>query len=79
MQNNADHNGLKTVFRYIADGNLQTIKHFQKINLDANYDYRLSDRWLLGAAYRFEILRSSEPKSLIAQQNFFNVKISYLF
>lgn len=79
MKNNADHNGFKTVFRYIGDGNLQTINRLQKLNLDAEYGYRLSDRWQLGGVYRLEFLRSSKPKPLIAVRNNFNVKISFEF
>lgn len=79
IKNNADHNGFKTVFRYIGDGNIQTINRLQKLNLDADYSYRLSDKWQLGVVYRMEFLRSAKPKPLIAVRNNFNVKISFEF
>lgn len=79
MKNNADHNGFKTVFRYIGDGNIQTLNRLQKLNLDAAYSYSLSDRWQLGGVYRMEFLRSSKSKPLIAVRNNFNLKISFEF
>ena len=79
MKNNADHNGLKTFFRYVGDGNIQFINHFQKLNLDAEYQYRISEHWLAGAGYQFEFLRNSEPKTLIAYQHYFNLNITYQF
>mgnify|MGYP003447009140 CR=1 FL=1 len=79
MKNNADHNGFKTVFRYIGDGNIQTVNRLQKFNLDAAYSYSLSDRWQLGGVYRMEFLRSSKPKPLIAVRNNFNLILSFEF
>lgn len=79
IKNNADHNGFKTVFRYIGDGNIQTINNFQKINFHAAYSYRLSERWKLGGLYGMELLRSAEPKPLIALRNNFNVLITFGF
>lgn len=79
IKNNADHNGFKTVFRYIGDGNIQTVNRFLKFNLDVDYSYHLSTAWSLGAAYRVEFLRSTRPKTLSDMRNNINLKISYQF
>ncbi len=41
----------------------------QYLDLEARYQYRLSDRWALGAAYAFEFIHSSEPRPLWSFRN----------
>jgi len=79
MQQNDDHNGLKTFFRYVGDGNLHLINRYQQFNLNLGYTYSLPSHWSFGAEYRFEFLRDTKPKTIISYQNYFNLKASYLF
>lgn len=79
MQNNADHNGFKTFFRYVGDGNIHLLNRYQQFNLNLGYSYALSKNWDLGAEYRFEFFRDSKPKTVISYQNFINLQASFIF
>jgi hypothetical protein len=79
MQQNNDHNGLKTFFRYLGDGNFHLINRYQQINFNAGYTYSFASHWSIGGEYRLEFLHDSKPKSLISYQNFINLKAAYLF
>lgn len=79
MQDNADHNGVKTFFRYLGDGNIHLINRYQQFNLNVGYSYLLSNRWLIGAEYRFEFMRDTKPLTMISYQHFINLKTSFQF
>lgn len=79
MQQNDDHNGLKTFFRYLGDGNLNLINRYQQLNVNAGYAYAAGSHWTIGGEYRFEFLHDSKPKSLTSYQHFINVKAAYSF
>lgn len=73
------HNGFKTFFNYLGDGDVHLINHLQQFNLNLGYTYSFPLHWNIGAEYRFEFLRDSEPETLISYQNFINLKASYVF
>lgn len=79
IQNNADHHGVKTFFRYLGVGNIHLINRYQQFNLNAGYTYLLSDHWRIGAKYRFEFMRDTKPLTMISYQNFINLKTSFQF
>lgn len=79
MHNNADHNGFKTLLRYIGDGKIQTVNRLQKLNLDVEYNYQWAKRWQVGGIYRMEYLRNTKPKTLTAFRNDLHLKITFKF
>lgn len=79
MINNQNHNGFKTFWNYLGDGNLHLINRYQQFNLNCDYQYSISGHWNIGAEYRFEFFHDSKPEPVISYQNFFNLKASFLF
>lgn len=79
MLDNFDHNGFKTFFRYVGDGNLHLMNHYRQFNLNLGYEYKASRHWSFGGEYRFEFLHDSKPKTITSYQNFINIKTAFRF
>lgn len=79
IENTYSHSGITTFFNFIADGEAATWNRLQYLDLEARYQYRLSDRWALGAAYTFEFIHSSEPRPLWSFRNGLMFSTSYQF
>lgn len=79
IENTYSHSGITTFFNFIADGEATSWNRLQYLDLEARYQYRLSDRWALGAAYAFEFIHSSEPRSFWSFRNGLMFSTSYQF
>ena len=79
FENNADHKAVKTLFRYIGDGEFGGAGKFGKVNLEAEYGYALTDRWTASISYELESLYFSKPRSLNAYRHNFNIGITWKF
>ena len=65
---NRDHNGAKTFFRYLAQGELQTWNRHQGARLDLRYQFQLAPHWALSAGLHARLLAHQTPRSLLAQE-----------
>ncbi len=76
---NLEHNALKTLFRYIADGQFRTWNQVQAVRLAVRYDYVLSPRWGFSAEGEARILSVTKPRPLMTQDYGINFAVSYRF
>ncbi|MBC8172851.1 MAG: hypothetical protein H7X71_03000 [Chitinophagales bacterium] len=79
IQNNYSHNGVKTFFAYLADGNMETLNHFQKLTAEITYSTQLSERWEAGVQYSFDFSHYSPVASFTSVENKINILIKYNF
>jgi hypothetical protein len=77
--NTYSHNGVKTFFAYMGDGKVQTLNKVQQVELNLNYQYKLNDRWSLGAAYAFRFIHSADPLNLTSYRNTVYLSGTYTF
>lgn len=75
IENIYSHNGFKTFFAYLGDGELVTWNKLQTVNLGVDYQYELSDKWSIGASWKFAFIHASDPLPLTSVQNNFSVII----
>lgn len=73
IENIYSHNGFTTFFAYLGDGSLVTWNKLQTVNLGVDYQYALSEKWTIGASWRFAFIHASEPLPLTSVQNNFSV------
>ena len=75
IENIYSHNGFTTFFAYLGDGKLVTWNKLQTINAGVDYLYTLSDKWAIGAAWRFTFIHASDPEELTSIQHNLNATI----
>jgi len=73
IQNIYSHNGVNTFFAYLEDGELATWDKLQAINFGFQYQYLLSEKWSIGAGWKFGYIHAKEPLPLTSIQH--NVSI----
>jgi hypothetical protein len=65
---NRDHNGLRTFFRYLANGGVQSWGRLQAVRLDARYDLELHRHLALSTGVHARVLANSVPRPLLLQE-----------
>lgn len=73
------HSGFKTMMSLIGDGKPVTLNKLQSLDFEANYSYKLSSRFSIGACYLFEFIHSGEPRNLLSFRNILFISSSYRF
>jgi hypothetical protein len=71
IENIYSHNGFTTFFAYLGDGELVTWNKLQTVNAGVDYQYELSDKWSVGASWKFAFIHASDPLPLTSVQNSF--------
>ncbi|WP_026969503.1 hypothetical protein [Algoriphagus terrigena] len=79
IENISSHSGFKTFMAYLGDGQLATWNKVQTLDFELKYEYDLSERWGIGAAYLFELIHMSQPRNLLSFRNSLNFSGSYKF
>lgn len=79
IENIASHNSLTTFLAYVGDGKLGTWNTIQYFDLELAYQYRLGERWQIGAAYWFEFIHHSQPRPLLSFRNSLNLTGTFSF
>ncbi|PSR52769.1 hypothetical protein AHMF7605_04145 [Adhaeribacter arboris] len=65
---------------FFAEGShLTFVPQYQRINLDAAYQFRLNYHWQVGLAYDFNWQHYSQPRSIRAYQQAVSAQVNYLF
>ncbi|MBK9105770.1 MAG: hypothetical protein IPL92_14675 [Saprospiraceae bacterium] len=75
IQNAYSHNGFKTFFAFMGDGHLATWGELNRANIDIEYQYRLSDKFSLGAAWRLGFIHAGKPVDLFSYQQGLEVMV----
>ncbi len=75
IENTYSHKGVETFFKYLEDGHIATWDEIQRLDLGLQYQYDLSRKWILGAAYKFSFIHASKPRDLYSIQNNFNLTL----
>ena len=77
IENNFDHNGVKTFFSFLGDGDLQTLNRIQQLEINLGYQHQLSDRWSIGGLYAFRFIHESKPLNFLSYRNTFYFNLAY--
>ncbi|HZV44401.1 MAG TPA: hypothetical protein VFF90_07980, partial [Saprospiraceae bacterium] len=77
IENNFDHNGVKTFFAFLGDGDLQTLNRIQQLEINLGYQHQLSDRWSIGGLYAFRFIHESKPLNFLSYRNTFYFNLAY--
>jgi len=73
------HGDLKIFFEHVKTGEIQSWGTSQIVDLDLRYHYALSDRWELGAAYRFSMNLHSTPAQFRSYEQLFLISTAFKF
>lgn len=73
------HGDIKIFFQHLASGELQSWGSSQIIDFDLGYQYELSDRWELGAAYSFSMNLHEGPRDFKSYEHLFLIGTNYKF
>lgn len=65
---NRDNNTVSTIVRYIGDGSVQSVNHYQAAHVRLGWTAQLNDRFSLLLHSRVDALHYSEPRSLVQLQ-----------
>ena len=65
---NRDQNGLKTFFRYLGNGEVQSWGRLQAVRVDLRYDLELHEHLALTAGVHGRVLANSVPRPLLLQE-----------
>lgn len=65
---NRDHNGLRTFFRYLGDGRVQSWGRLQAVRVELRYDFVLHQHVALTAGVQGRLLANSFPRALLLQE-----------
>ncbi len=79
IENISSHNGLKTFFAFLGDGEIQTLNRMQQFELHFTYTHSLNDHWKLGFWYEFHALHARMPLPLIQFRNVVNFSATLTF
>lgn len=79
IENTISHSGFATFFALLGDGKPVTWNRLQTVKLFVDYDLLLSEKWSIGARYRFDFIHSSKPRNLLSYQNTFFVYGAFKF
>lgn len=79
IENISTHNRTKMLLAFIGDGKPVTWNTLQRVNLDVEYHYPVSKRLFLGVDYRFVLIHSSEPRTLLSYHHNIHVTSSFKF
>lgn len=79
IENTYSHNGFKTFFAYLGDGEFQTLNRIQQFELHLNYAYALSNKWHIGAGYSFRMIHAVRPTDFLSFRNTFYLTASLNF
>ncbi len=79
IENISSHDGFKTLMAFIGDGQLVTWNKMQTLDLALKYEYQLSERWGLGAAYLFEFIHVPQPRNLLSFRHSLNLSTHFRF
>lgn len=79
IENTYSHNGFKTFFAYLGDGNVYTLNKIQQIELQLGYQHMLSDKWSIGGLYSFRFVHFSEPLDFLSFRNTFCINLTRHF
>jgi len=77
IQNNFEHNGFKTFFEYLGDGDVKTLNRIQQLEFNLGYQYQLSERWSIGGQYAFRFMHASKPRNFLSYRNTFYLNLAY--
>jgi len=73
------HGDVKIFFQHLSSGELQSWGTSQIIDLGLRYQFALSDRWKLGAAYQFSMNLHAEPLDFKSYESLFLVGTTFKF
>lgn len=79
IENISSHSGFKSFMAFIGDGEMITWNKMQTLDFEIKYEFNLSERWELGAAYRFEFIHARIPRNLLSFRNSLNFAANYKF
>ncbi|HRJ30539.1 MAG TPA: hypothetical protein PLV21_17395 [Cyclobacteriaceae bacterium] len=79
IENIASHKSTKIIIAFIGDGELVTWNKLQRVNFTLDYTYPLSNRFLVGAAYRFDFIHTNIPRTLLSYQHQLNISTTFKF
>ena len=79
IENISSHSSLKTFMSFLGDGDLVSWNNLQYFDIEADYTFDLSERWGIGAAYLFEFIHTSTPRTLLSFRNSVNLSVYYKF
>lgn len=79
IENTESHKGFATFFALLGDGKMVTWNRLQTVKLFVDYDFLLSEKWSIGARYKFDFIHSSRPRNLLSYQNTFFVYGAFKF
>jgi len=77
IENTANHNGFKTFFEFLGDGDIQTLNHIQQLEVNLGYQHQLSERWSIGGLYAFRFIHYSKPLNFLSYRNTFYFNLAY--
>lgn len=75
IENIFSHKGFTTFMNFLGDGEIVSWNKLQTVNTALEYQYALSDKWKIGAAWQFAFIHASEPLPLTSVQHQFALVI----
>ena len=69
IENTFSHNGFSTFFKYLEGGHVVTWNELQSVEIGLNYQHMISEKWSLGAGWKFSFIHAALPKDLFSVQN----------
>lgn len=75
IENTFSHNGFSTFFAFLGDGHIATWGELHRADIELEYQYKLSEKFSLGAAWRLAFIHAGKPVDLFSYQHSLNVMI----
>ena len=79
IENISSHSGFKTFMAFVGDGEMVTWNKMQTLDLELIYAFSLNERWGLSAAYQFEFIHVSRPRTLLSFRNSLYFSAHFIF
>lgn len=79
IERQSSHQGLKTLLRLSADGELASFGEVQRVALSTQFQRKLNERWSASLGYDFALLRSTLPHPLAVVENAVSLGIVFKF
>ena len=76
IENVYSHQGVKTFFSLMEDGQIATWDQLQTLNASLAYQYNVSSKWTIGVTYQFAFVHANAPVKLTSFQNGLGVTVA---
>lgn len=79
IERQSSHNGLETLLRLSADGELTSLGALQRFAFTTQFCRQINRRWAVNFRYDFSLLHSKSPHPLTSLENAFTLGMTYRF